>query len=247
MSQISLLRKVKKGIQILTSPQDFYIYSKKTYGHHSLSFSQEGEDRILARLFEHKKKGFYVDIGAHHPQRFSNTYSFYLKGWRGINVDAMPGSMEAFNVLRPEDINLEIPIANESKTLTYYSYNEPALNTFSQEVHEKRVKSNQLQEQYWIIDELKLDTMPLSEVLHRYLPSGQIIDFMTIDVEGLDYQVLLSNDWSKYKPEVILAEELSTSLESLVEPSSLGNLLKSKGYELFAKTFNTSFYRLIPG
>ena len=61
----------------------------------SLCYSQEGEDMILGKIFSGQKHGFYVDVGAHHPLRFSNTYLFYLKGWRGINIDAMPGSMVA--------------------------------------------------------------------------------------------------------------------------------------------------------
>ena len=74
------------------------------------SYSQEGEDRILQRLFENQTPGFYVDIGAHHPRRFSNTYIFYKQGWRGINVDATPGSMFLFRVFRKRDINLEIAV-----------------------------------------------------------------------------------------------------------------------------------------
>jgi FkbM family methyltransferase len=245
MFQINLLRKVKKGIKILISPQNFYIYSKKTVEHHNLSFSQEGEDRILARIFEHKQKGFYVDIGAHHPQRLSNTYSFYLRGWRGINVDAMPGSIDKFNAIRPEDINLEIPISSESETLTYYSYNEPALNTFSKERYESRFKASQFKGRYWVVKKLELDTMPLSEVLHRHLPPGQTIDFMTVDVEGLEHQVLLSNDWSKYRPEVVLVEELASYLNSLAMPSRLKMFMEEQGYELFARTVNTSFYRVV--
>ncbi|MDX9799068.1 MAG: hypothetical protein RBT05_09445 [Bacteroidales bacterium] len=80
-------------------------------GFGSISFSQEGEDMLLSKLFELNEKGFFVDIGAHHPIRFSNTYKLYLKGWRGINIDAMPNSMDLFKKYRSEDINLEIPIA----------------------------------------------------------------------------------------------------------------------------------------
>ena len=64
------------------------------------SWSQEGEDRILYRIFEQQPVGFYVDVGAHHPKRFSNTYFFYRRGWRGINIDAMPGSMKNFEKLK---------------------------------------------------------------------------------------------------------------------------------------------------
>ena len=107
----------------LKSPQED-LYS-------TLSYSQEGEDLILKRLFDGQKKGLYVDVGAHHPKRFSNTYLFYKMGWRGINIDAMPGSMEKFKEVRPEDINIEAAISDKDELLTYYIFNESALNTFS--------------------------------------------------------------------------------------------------------------------
>jgi len=77
------------------------IIIKNNYfdGYALKSYSQEGEDMILRRLFEKQNTGFYVDVGAHHPKRFSNTFFFYKKGWRGINIDAMPNSMSLFNKL----------------------------------------------------------------------------------------------------------------------------------------------------
>ena len=72
----------------------------------NLCYSQNGEDLILNRFLENKEKGFFIDVGAHHPIRFSNTYLFYKKGWSGINIDAMPGSMTKFNKIRPKDINI---------------------------------------------------------------------------------------------------------------------------------------------
>jgi len=96
------------------------------------SWSQEGEDLILSRYFENlKANGFYVDVGAHHHLRFSNTYKFYKQGWYGINIDAMPGSMDLFNRLRPRDINLEKSVSDSKQIMTYYAFNEPALNGFS--------------------------------------------------------------------------------------------------------------------
>ena len=67
MSAKDLLRKANKGIHLLRALQDHYIYPKSTLGYHSLSFSQEGEDQILHRIFERQNQGFYVDVGAHHP------------------------------------------------------------------------------------------------------------------------------------------------------------------------------------
>ena len=81
------------------------------------SYSIEGEDRIVrALLWQKHDKGFYVDVGAHHPFRFSNTYLFYTQGWSGINIDATPGSMKAFNKYRPRDINLEVGVGRGRKT-----------------------------------------------------------------------------------------------------------------------------------
>lgn len=242
VSAKDLFRKANKGIHLLRSPQDFYIYPKSTLGNHSLSFSQEGEDRILHRMFEHQEQGFYVDVGAHHPQRFSNTYLFYLGGWRGINIDAMPGSMKLFKELRPEDINVEAAISNSPEILTYYMFDEPALNGFSEEISVERDEATE----YKIIDKKPIKTKRFSEVLDQHLPQGQVIDFLSVDVEGLDYQVLSSNNWLKYKPKVILVEELSSMINSTVSsPNEIGSLLRDQGYELFAKTFNTSFYQLV--
>ena len=111
-------------------------------GYARKSYSQEGEDMILRRLFEKQKTGFYVDVGAHHPKRFSNTLFFYKKGWHGINIDAMPNSMSLFDKIRPRDINLEVPISEKKQKLKYYMFNEPALNGFSKELAEKRDGKN---------------------------------------------------------------------------------------------------------
>ena len=99
------------------------IYSIKSY-------SQEGEDMILRRVFENQKTGFYVDVGAHHPFRFSNTYYFYKQGWQGINIDAMPESMDVFRRFRKRDINIESGVALNDAKIPYFVFKEKALNTF---------------------------------------------------------------------------------------------------------------------
>src|SRR4051812_44497014 len=86
------------------------------------SWAQEGEDLVLRRFFEGQKKGFYVDVGAHHPHQYSNTFWFYRRGWRGINIDAMPGCMEGFEQHRPGDVNLELAVS-DAPTMTYFMFN----------------------------------------------------------------------------------------------------------------------------
>lgn len=208
----------------------FDIYATKSY-------SQEGEDIILRRIFEKQKTGFYVDVGAHHPKRFSNTYHFYKKGWRGINIDAKPRCMELFKRIRPRDINLEFAIFDKRQTLIYYCFNDPALNGFSKTLSIERNKK----EEYKIIDEIIIETLTLAEVLNTYLASDTTIDFLSVDVEGLDFQVLTSNDWSKYKPKVVLVEDLIFSFNN-PDNSKIYKFLMDKNYHLVAKTMNTVFY-----
>lgn len=202
------------------------------------SWSQEGEDLVLKRMFEYKEKGFYVDVGAHHPKRFSNTFLFYRAGWQGINIDAMPGSMMPFKKMRPRDISLEVPVSEKPEILTYYAFNEPALNGFSKEISQSR---NGLRD-YRIIFEKELQTQSLSQILDAHLPAGQAIDFLSIDVEGFDFAVLRSNDWGKYKPEVVLVEVLGTTLEEIMH-SDIALFMQDKGYGVYAKTFNTVFFK----
>src|SRR5690554_7725497 len=106
------------------------------------SYSQEGEDMVLRGFYEDKKnyRGFYIDIGAHHPFRFSNTMYFYKKGWKGINIEADPKALKLFNGFRKRDINLNIGISGIKQLLTSYSFNESALNGFSKEISLERDK-----------------------------------------------------------------------------------------------------------
>ena len=234
------IRRINRSIEVLFCPRRNFIYPAEIYSHHRVSFSQEGEDLVLLELLKNKQTGFYVDIGAYHPQRFSNTYLFYLMGWHGINIDAMPGSMQLFNKLRPRDINLENPISNTQENLVYFIFHEAALNTFSQPLALKRHREHN----YRLRDKTFLKTVTLASVLDRCLPDGQVIDFLNIDVEGWDYQVLLSNDWEKYRPKFLLVEDLRTSLTPVIEPSAIQEFLSKQGYQLVARTSRTLFFHM---
>jgi FkbM family methyltransferase len=208
----------------------FDVYSLKSY-------SQEGEDMILRRLFEKQHIGFYIDVGAHHPKRFSNTYFFYKKGWNGINIDAMPESMKPFDKIRSRDINIEKPVSDKKQVLTYYAFNEPALNGFSKELSEERNgKGNNFVE--FTKD---IETSTLEEILDNHLPINQQIDFLSIDVEGLDFMVLKSNNFDKYKPKVILIEILGSSLSN-IEENEITKFLRDFNYSVYAKAVNTVIF-----
>lgn len=225
-----LPRRLIKGMQYLRKSYTD-VYALKSY-------SQEGEDMILRRIFENKEVGFYIDVGAHHPKRFSNTHYFYKKGWNGINIDAMPNSMKAFDRLRRRDINIEAAISDERSMLIYYEFDETALNGFSKPLSVLRGNSNN----YSIVNSYPIETKTLNEILCDF--SNNIpkeIDFITIDVEGFDFNVLKSLDLNKYKPNLILIEILSENLEDVVN-NEISIYIKTFGYRLYAKSFNTVFY-----
>jgi FkbM family methyltransferase len=206
--------------------------------HASKSYSQEGEDLILDRVFGGRRTGFYVDVGAHHPVRFSNTLLMYRRGWRGINIDPDPDAMDLFVQLRPRDINLSVGIADQAGVLTLHRFNEPALNTFDAALAAQREKLPG----YHPRDPIQISVRRLDEVLAQHLPPGQVIDVLSVDAEGYDYKVLASNDWSRFRPRFALVEALDCSLES-ISGTMLHALLSGQRYELFAKTVNTVLYR----
>ena len=204
-----------------------------------LSYGQESEDLLLNRLFIGQKNGFFVDIGAHHPMRFSNTFSLYQAGWRGINIDANPLSMEAFKQLRPADINLELGIGERQNVLTYYQFNEPALNTFSENV----MKQHKKNPHFYVVEKHKIAVFPLAEILEKYVPREiKSIDLLTIDVEGLDLEVLKSNNWDKFRPKIIVVESFITDLEQL-QDCPIHCFLKEKNYQIISKLHNSSIYK----
>jgi len=206
----------------------------------ALTFSQEGEDLILQRLFAGRAKSFFVDVGAHHPFRFSNTFLLYSAGWRGINLDATPGSMAAFEKFRPEDINIECFVGNPEAEKTFTRYNEPALNTASQSVIDTRVLPADV---YWPVGTSTVRPRSLASILDAHKPADVPIALLNLDVEGSEQEVLDSNDWSRHRPEIILIEQLSTDIEgSLSHPTT--KYLNERGYRLIAKAFNSSFFRL---
>jgi FkbM family methyltransferase len=191
---------------------------------------------LLRRIFENQTDGFYVDIGAHHPTRFSNTFYFYRRGWRGINVDALPGTKQLFQRVRPRDITIECGVGSQTGVLKYFAFNEPALNTFSEQ---EATKKNILPS--YIINTLQIPVMTLKQILDQYLPHGAQIDFMTIDAEGFDQEIVSSSDWNLYRPRVVLVELLNTDIQNY-EKHPTTNILKDNNYRAFAKTYNTYFF-----
>jgi FkbM family methyltransferase len=196
----------------------------------------------LYSFFGHKKgyKGFFVDVGAHHPVRFSNTWMLYNKGWKGINIDPTPGCMKPFRWLRGRDINLELGVGSSAGMLTFYCFNEPALNTFDKKVAAERNTGNP----YRIVKSIDVPIKTLAQILSENLPAGQQIDFFSIDVEGLDLDVLRSNDWTVYRPGYLLVEDTKFRIDQ-VNQSEINQYLAQVGYVIIAVLQRTLIYKRI--
>ena len=214
------------------------IYGIYLYGYARRSYAQEGEDVLLERIFGKRSKGFYIDVGAHHPVRFSNTYLFYKRGWRGINIEPNPRLAELLKRYRPNDINLELGISERSGELTYWMFDEPALNSFDRELSEKRDQETE----YSLIGTREVKVTRLDSVLEENLLPNNAIDLMSIDTEGHDLSVLRSNDWERFRPKWLLVEALMQ--ESLSDmQSEQHHFLQEQSYDLYAKTVNTFIYK----
>lgn len=201
------------------------------------AYSQEGEDLLLKRIFQDQPQGFYIDVGAHHPITYSNTHLLYRRGWRGVNIDAMPGSMAVFREIRPLDINIECGVSDEEGELTYFCYLHPELNTFDPHTVEVFRKHD-----LHPSETHRIQVRPLTSILAEVMPdSPPPLDLMTIDVEGFEIKVLNSHNWDRFRPKVLVVERHVTTARAALS-GDLATYFQSKGYELIAKTLNSLFY-----
>jgi len=203
----------------------------------ALHYSQEGEDLVLERLLGKQEGGFFVDVGAHHPTRFSNTYALYRRGWRGINIDATPGSMPVFARLRPLDINIEAAVSDTVAPMAFHIFKEPALNTFDADLAESYVQAG------W--ERLEIRTVTprrLADILDEHPLPDRGIDLMSIDVEGGEMGVLRSNNWGKYAPRYLMVEVLDTPLFEIMHTPVI-MFLREHGYVPISKLVHTVILR----
>lgn len=200
-------------------------------------FSQEGEDLLLERIFSSQQIGFYLDIGAHHPERFSNTLWAYRRGWSGINLDASKASIESLRRGRSRDKNLWFAVTGTASTVKFYEFDESALNTTKP--GRKDFIEGATEHLARIVE---VPASPLASILEKNLDTeNQVIDFMTLDVEGAELDVLASNDWVKFKPRVVVMEVLGKTLNELNDAPEVRFLLE-RDYEIVAMLYHSVIF-----
>ena len=166
------------------------FYKRKNY-------SQFDEDLFIANFFSNKKNGKFVDLGAFHPIRYNNTHLLYKKGWSGTNIDLNPVAIDMFNIARNKDINICALMSEKSdvEKTVYYEHNFSAVNSLILTKGLKKVLKKEMTMKTKTFDDL---------VDHEF-------DFLNIDLEGHDYEVLKNIDLKKYVPKLICIEILENS------------------------------------
>ena len=208
----------------------YYFYNIYIRYYKSLkNGSQFGEEQFILSFFEKDHKGKFVDIGCFHPTRYNNTYKMYKLGWRGINIDLNPLTIELFNFLRTKDININAAISDKEDTKTLYFIDE--LNT------QNTLESNHLlflKKHHNVSDEeislSEINTKRLDKILDEYKFND--IDFLNIDVEGHELNILSSIDYNKFKIKFISVEMINHNKESKIVSQKLNDLLNKNNYFL---------------
>jgi FkbM family methyltransferase len=212
------------------------VYQDHLKSYATKSYSQEGEDMILHRFFGHGAKGFYVDVGAHHPRRFSNTCFFYQRGWHGINIEPNTEGHALLERTRKRDINILRGISDIEGTLDYYMFEQPALNTLDSITAERQSSRSTL------LETRRIKVSRLETILDKNITGNDRIDFINIDVEGHDLSVLKSNNWDKYRARLVIAEAVGKTIEEILD-SELAAYMHEINYSLYAKTVNSIIFR----
>ncbi len=198
------------------------------------SQSQFGEDKKIIKLFHKNKKGIYLDVGCFHPIRQNNTYLMYKLGWKGINIDLNPLSIELFNVARPNDINICAALSSKKSTETvYFDHSLSSLNTISKEhifFLKKAFGLNKLEKR-------KIRTITLTKLLKKN--KIRKIDFMNIDIEGSELKVLKTINFNYFDIKVICIEVLNQffTKRAKINKDKIIKILKQNNYTLKFKTF----------
>ena len=231
--------KILKFYKILKTLYNIYI--RHRYPLPKKTYSAEGEDIQISQFFKNKKNGFYVDVGCHHPLRFNNTMLLFKMNWSGINIDINKESINYFNFLRPKDLNLNYAVSNYSGEIDYYYQKSLSLlNTID--------KKNAIKVFNGIFKQKKIYSKRLTEILEESKFKNKNIDFLNIDCEGAELDIIKSLNFKIYSPKLIcieIAENVRTEILSsnlIISETETYKFLHELNYKLqWSGTFSHIF------
>ena len=214
-----------------------YVHEKCEYENMQVHWGQCAEDIIIISLLRDiHYKGFYVDVGAHHPTTFSNTYFFYRHGWSGINIDASSSSIDLFNSQRPGDTNINVGVGTTNEALEFHRFECSLLDTFDKDMaevwskHSRKIRTDMV------------ECRTLSQILDDSLPENTDIDLLSIDVEGLELDVINSNDWGRFRPKIVVLEQLQRGSLVMQSESAVSNLMCRHDYVCVAIAGHSQYF-----
>jgi FkbM family methyltransferase len=193
-----------------------------------VSWSQAGEDLALLSIFGSAKdhQGTYLDIGAHHPSRFSVTRHLYQRGWQGVNVDANRALIAEFDKKRPRDINLCFAIGEKDR-YEFTVFEETAISTINSEWRDACIADS------WAVNRIEtVDGRKLRDIYDQYF-FDSAVDLLAIDAEGADFGVMKSMEFESLPgeryPKFLMLETAPPVTHALATPAVV--LALSFGYE----------------
>ena len=199
--------------------------------------TQFGEDEYILNLFEKNYKGKFLDVGCYHPTRHNNTYLMYKNGWSGINIDLNPFTIELFNFMRPRDLNINIGISDSEDEKKLFFIDELNTQNTLDENQLNFLKNHHNIKEHEIIEK-KIRTKNLDKILteHKFFN----IDFMNLDIEGYELNVLKTINFEKIKIKYLCVEMIDHNQKSIENNQKIKNILLQNNYELI-KNFSYNY------
>ena len=199
-------------------------------------YSQWGEDIFISDYFKNKSDGIYFDVGCFHPIMYSNTCLLHKKGWSGINIDINPTSIDLFNIIRPKDINLCTTIDDKKKEYkVYFDHPFSPINTLDKEYY------NSFKDKFFKEgSSITIKSKSIDEILN---PSKiKNINFLNIDVEGMDFKILHQLIPNKMKPELISIETHKVDGSKSQDCDKINDHLKDNNFKTFKRVGPTTLF-----
>jgi len=206
---------------------DILSLLKKKFKSNKKSYSFGSVDLLINYYFKNKQKGVYLDVGCQHPISNNNTYLLYKKGWSGINIDLDFKSIQLFNLARSSDVNINATVSSGEFTKELFFYHDKSpINTI-----EKKIADYQSAK---VTEVRSVETKTLNDILTDNLINK--VDYLNIDVEGHEIDVLNGFDINKFSPDIVSVEFLDLAMKKLeFKNNNLKNVLNSSIYEYMTK------------
>ena len=219
----NFINKLYKKIHIIQN-----IYLKNKFLIKRKTYAMEGEDLEIVKILKNIKNGFYVDAGGYHPLDRNNTYLLYKKNWRGINIDLSEFSIDLFNFMRPDDVNINVAVSNNDDYVTFfYQKKLSQLTTIKRNIADQRMQG--------LIKEQQIKSNKLTTILNNSKYKDRKIDFLNIDIEGADFEALKSLDFEIYRPKLVCVEIYDENIDN----SNINIFLKELNYtRIWSATFS---------